>query len=240
MSEETPGGPGTATAEKFPGAAPKRRSRRVAVLAVVVLALIAAGAFSASYVLDARHYVSTDNAQIDGSRIEVKAPASGTLIDWQATQGADLQGGEVVGRIRVDGGFVQPQQTIKAPSSGTVAVDDGVEGAYVTAGTQLAIAYDFSQVYVTARVDETDVDDVRPGQRAEFTVDAFPGTDFTGSVQEIQGGAAGQFSLFPQSNSSGNFQKVTQVIPVKISIDDTHGFKLVPGMNVVVKIRKDG
>ena len=240
MSEGSPEAPGTATADKAPGTAPRRRSRRVAVLAVVVLALIAAGAFSASYVLDARHYVSTDNAQVDGSRIEVKAPSSGTLIDWRATQGAGLEGGQVVGRIRVDGGFVQPQQTIKAPSSGTVAVDDGVEGAYVTAGTQLAIAYDFAQVYVTARVDETDVDDVRPGQRVEFTVDAFPGTDFTGSVQEIQGGAAGQFSLFPQSNSSGNFQKVTQVIPVKISLDDTQGFKLVPGMNVVVKIRKDG
>jgi multidrug resistance efflux pump len=239
MSEGSPGAPGTATAGQASGAAPRRRSRRVAVLAVVVLALIAAGAFSASYVLDARHYVSTDNAQIDGSRIEVKAPSSGTLIDWRATQGAALQGGQVIGRIRVDGGFVQPQQTIKAPADGTVAVDDGVEGAYVTAGTQLAIAYDFAHVYVTARVDETDVDDVRAGQRAEFTVDAFPGTGFTGTVQEIQGGAAGQFSLFPQSNSSGNFQKVTQVIPVKISIDDTHGLKLVPGMNVVVKIRKD-
>jgi multidrug resistance efflux pump len=239
MSEGSSGRPAAATAGQASGPAPRRRSRRVAVLAVVVLALIAAGAFSASYVLDARHYVSTDNAQVDGSRIEVKAPSSGTLIDWRATQGADLEGGQVVGRIRVDGGFVQPQQTIKAPADGTVAVDDGVEGAYVTAGTQLAIAYDFAQVYVTARVDETDVDDVRPGQRAEFTVDAFPGTDFTGVVREIQGGAAGQFSLFPQSNSSGNFQKVTQVIPVKISIDDPHGLKLVPGMNVVVKIRKD-
>jgi multidrug resistance efflux pump len=121
-----------------------------------------------------------------------------------------------------------------------VAVDNGVEGVYVTAGTQLAIAYDFAKVYVTARVDETDVDAVRPGQHVDFTVDAFPGTDFTGVVREVQGGAAGVFSLFPQSNSSGNFQKVTQVIPVKISIDDLHGLTLVPGMNVVVKIRKDG
>ena len=61
----------------------------------------------------------------------------------------------------------------------------------------------------------------------------------TGSVREIQGGAAGVFSLFPQANSSGNFQKVTQVIPVKISIDDLHGLNLVPGMNVTVKIHKN-
>ncbi len=52
------------------------------------------------------------------------------------------------------------------------------------------------------------------------------------------GGAAGVFSLFPQSNSSGTFQKVTQVIPVKVSIDDLQGLNLVPGMNVTVKIHK--
>jgi multidrug resistance efflux pump len=217
-----------------------KRSTRVGVLIIVVLALIAAGGFTASYVLDARHYVSTDNAQIDGNKIAVNAPASGTLIDWRATQGAELHTDQVVGRIKVNGGFVQPQQSIKSPGDATVAVDNGVEGAFVTAGTQLAVGYDFSKVYVTARVDETDVDSVRPGQRVEFTVDAFPDTDFTGVVREIQGGAAGVFSLFPQSNSSGNFQKVTQVIPVKISIDDLHGLNLVPGMNVVAKIRKDG
>ena len=217
-----------------------KRSTRIGVLVIVVLALIAAGAFTASYVLDARHYVSTDNAQIDGDKIAVNAPASGTLIDWRATQGAELHTDQVVGRIKVNGGFVQPQQSIKSPGDATVAVDNGVEGAFVTAGTQLAVGYDCSKVYVTARVDETDVDAVRPGQRVEITVDAFPDTDFTGVVREIQGGAAGVFSLFPQSNSSGNFQKVTQVIPVKIAIDDLHGLNLVPGMNVVVKIRKDG
>ena len=227
-----------------PPAAPEKRrlkrSTRVGVLVIVVLALIAAGGFTASYVLDARHYVSTDNAQIDGDKIAVNAPTSGTLIDWRATQGAALRRNQPVGRIKVNGGFVQPQQSIKAPADGTVAVDNGVPGAFVTAGTQLAVAYDFSKVFVTARVDETDIDAVRPGQRVEMTVDAFPDSDFTGVVREIQGGAAGVFSLFPQSNSSGNFQKVTQVIPVKISIDDRQGLNLVPGMNVTVKIRKDG
>jgi multidrug resistance efflux pump len=231
--------PREAPPEGAPGKRKLKRSTRVGVLVIVVLALIAAGAFTASYVLDARHYVSTDNAQVDGDKIAVNAPASGTLIDWRATQGAELHADQVVGRIKVNGGFVQPQQSIRAPADGTVAVDNGVEGAFVTAGTQLAIAYDFSKVFVTARVDETDIDAVRPGQRVNFTVDAFPGTNFTGVVREIQGGAAGVFSLFPQSNSSGNFQKVTQVIPVKISIDDLHGLQLVPGMNVVVKIRKD-
>ena len=103
----------------------------------------------------------------------------------------------------------------------------------------MAIAYDLSKVYVTARVDETDIDDVRPGQTVDIDVDAFSAAELTGSVREIQGGAAGEFSPFPRSNTGGNYQKVTQVIPVKIALDDTQGLALVPGMNVTVKIHKD-
>jgi len=235
-----PGGNGVAGggAPAKPGRRGLKRSTRVALLVILVVALLAGGVFAASYFLDARNYVSTDNAQVDGDKIAVNAPASGTLIDWRATQGAELTADQVVGRIKVNGGFVQPQQSIRAPADGTVAVDNGVEGAFVTAGTQLALAYDFSKVYVTARVDETDIDAVHTGQRVSFTVDAYPDAEFTGTVREIQGGAAGVFSLFPQSNSSGTFQKVTQVIPVKVSIDDLQGLNLVPGMNVTVKIDK--
>jgi hypothetical protein len=95
-----------------------KRSTRVGVLIIVVLALIAAGAFTASYVLDARHYVSTDNAQVDGDKISVNAPASGTVIDWRGTLGSQLVENEVVGRIKITGGFVQPQQSIRAPADG--------------------------------------------------------------------------------------------------------------------------
>ncbi|MDT0350419.1 efflux RND transporter periplasmic adaptor subunit [Pseudonocardia charpentierae] len=233
------GSDGAAAPDKPAGRRGLKRSTRVALLIILVIALLAGGVFAASYFLDARNYVTTDNAQVDGDKIAVNAPSSGTLIDWRANQGAELTADQVVGRIKVNGGFVQPQQSIRAPADATVAVDNGVEGAFVTAGTQLALAYDFSKVYVTARVDETDIDAVTIGQRVDFTVDAYPGNEFHGVVREIQGGAAGVFSLFPQSNSSGTFQKVTQVIPVKVSIDDLQGLNLVPGMNVTVKIHKN-
>jgi multidrug resistance efflux pump len=222
--------------------APKRkmkRSTRIGLSVVLVLALLATAGFIAYYILDTRNYITTDNAQIDGNQISVNAPSSGTLIDWRATQGAELRKDASVGRIEMQGGFVQPQMVIRAPADGVVVVDNGVEGAFVTAGTQLAIAYDGSAIYVTARVDETDINDVRPGQLVDIEVDAFPNAELTGRVLEVKGGAAGVFSLFPQANTSGNFQKVTQVIPVKVSIDDLEGLGLVPGMNVTVKIHRD-
>jgi multidrug resistance efflux pump len=91
---------------------------------------------------------------------------------------------------------------------------------------------------VTARVDETDVADVHVGALVDMDVDAFPGVPVQGVVEEVQGSSAGAFSLFPQNNSSGNFQKVTQVIPIKIALLNTDGARLAPGMNVTVHIHK--
>ncbi len=214
-----------------------KRSTRIGLIVIVVLAVIAAAAFAVSFFENASRLVSTDNAQVDGTQIPIVAPASGTLIDWTATAGAQLRRDQPVGRIQLQGAYAQPQLTIRAPATGTVATSETTEGAYVTAGTQLAVAYDPADIYITARVDETDLRAVRVGQPVQISVDAYPDTPLTGSVQQIQNGAAGVFSPFPQSNSGGNFQKVTQVIPVKVTIDDAKGLTLLPGMNVTANIR---
>jgi multidrug resistance efflux pump len=220
------------------GRPPMKRATRIRLLVILVVALVVALAFIGNYVLNTSNYVSTDNAQIDGNQISVNAPATGTLIQWRGQQGTDLTKNGAVGRIQMQGGYVQPQMVIRAPAAGVVAVDNGVEGTFVTAGTPLAVAYDETGVFVTARVDETDIDEVQTGRAVDIEVDAFPKAKLTGRVAEIKSGAAGVFSVFPQSNTSGNFQKVTQVIPVKISIDDLQDLDLVPGMNVTVKIHR--
>ena len=237
MSEQTTAPP--APPEPPAGRRGMKRSTRISLLVILIVAVLVGGAIGASYFINSRNYVSTDNAQIDGDKISINAPSSGTLIDWSATQGTEVKKNDIVGRIKIQGGFVQPQQSIRAPADADVVVDNGVEGAFVAAGTQLAVAYNFSKIFVTARVDETDIDSVRAGQKVDISVDAFPNADLTGTVSEIQGGAAGVFSLFPQANTSGNFQKVTQVIPVKIALASTDNLQLVPGMNVSVKIHKN-
>ena len=217
---------------------PLKRATKIRLLVILVLAVLAAAAFAVYYIFNASNYVTTDNAQIDGNQISINAPATGTLIDWRGQQGTSLHKNAPVGRIEIQGGFAQPQMVIRSPADGTVAVDNGVEGSFVTAGTQLAGAYDSAGVFVTARVKETDIDKVQVGRAVDISVDAFPGEHLTGRVAEVKTGAAGVFSLFPQSNTSGNFQKVTQVIPVKITIDDLKNLPLVPGMNVTVKIHR--
>ena len=127
------------------GRRPLKRSTRIALIVIVTIAVVAAVAFTVNYFVVSSRFVSTDNAQIDGTQIPIVAPASGTLVDWSATAGLGAAPGP--GRsaaCSMQGAFVQPQLTIRAPAAGTVAVDNTAEGAYVTAGTQLAVAYDMS------------------------------------------------------------------------------------------------
>src|SRR5581483_2097385 len=222
-----------------PAAQRRRWSRKALLIAATVVGalLLAVGG---AYLLYTSRYVSTDNAQVDGHQIQINAPTTGTLIGWQATEGTHLRDHQPVGRIEIQGSGAQPQQIIRAPGNGTVAQNNTYEGQWVSAGQNLATTYDRGGTYITARVDETDIDEVHPGALADIDVDAYPDTQVTGIVEEIQNSAATVFSLFPESNSSGNFQKVTQVIPVKIVFTNTGGVPLAPGMNVTVHIHKHG
>src|SRR5262249_2803787 len=159
----------------------------------------------------------------------ITAPASGTLAGWRATHGSALRKDQTIGSIQIQGGYGQSLKVIRAPAEGTVGLDNVVDGVFVTAGTQLAVAYDLSKIFVTARLDETTIRDVRHGQRVDIAVDAYSHITFTGYVWEIQGGAAGLFSRSSQDNTSGSFQKLTQWIPVKIAIADRGDLTLVPG-----------
>jgi len=214
-----------------------KRSTRRALTMIVIIAVLAALGGGGAYYMYSRNFVSTDNAQVDGDKVDINAPATGTLVDWQGTQGNSVTTDQVIGRVAV-GSSNGAQMTIKSPGNGTIAVNDAVEGQWVTAGTELATAYDFNKIYVTARVDETDIGGVHLGAPVDISVDAYSGTPITGVVTDIQGAAANEFSLFPESNSTGNFQKVTQVIGVRVSFTNTGGVPLVPGMNVTVHIHK--
>jgi multidrug resistance efflux pump len=126
--------------------------------AVVLLLVSSAGGIA--YFVNASQYVTTDNAQVDGDQIQITAPATGTVTDWKATQGAQVRHGQPVGRIQLQGSGARPQQIVRSPGDGTIAATHTVEGQWVTAGTNLATAYNGNGIYATARVDETDIQNV--------------------------------------------------------------------------------
>jgi ABC transporter DrrB family efflux protein len=212
------------------------RRRRLAI-PLVALALGAGIAVNAG--LDASRYVTTDNARIDGQQQQIVATSSGTLVEWRLGLGSTVRQDQAIGRLQLEDGVLRPRQVLRAPADGTVVVNNGVEGAFVTAGTQLAIVYELSDVYVTAHVDETDIGQVRNGQAVDVIVDSDPDRTLVGHVREIQVGTAATFATDPPDNSTGTYDRVTQVVPVRIAIADPQGLTLVPGLNVTVKIHKD-
>lgn len=225
-----------------PGKPAMPRASRVLFITVGVLSVLETAAFAGSYFLYSSHYVTTDNAQVDGDKIDIDAPVSGAVSDWAIQSGSVVEPNQVVGRIRMLGSGAQPERPVKVPgaSTGTVAVDDVVDGSYVTAGTELATAYDLAKIYVTARVEDYDIASVRPGALVDVRADAFPNAPITGVVAVVQNSAAGNFSIYPPAGIAdpSQPQRVDQYIPVKIELLSTGGARLAPGMDVTVHIHK--
>jgi len=114
-------------------------------------------------------------------------------------------------------------------------VEDIQVGSYVQAAAPLFALMSDKDVWVEANFKETDLAGIHPGQKAEFSIDAYPGETFTGRVESASPGTGSSFSLLPPENSSGNWVKVVQRLPVRLSIDRADK-PLAAGMSVVVTV----
>jgi membrane fusion protein, multidrug efflux system len=121
---------------------------------------------------------------------------------------------------------------ILAPASGEVN-KTVVVGMNVQNGQQLLTVVPLDQVWVTANFKETQLKQMRVGQRAKIHVDS-SGQSFNGHVDSIAGATGPLFSLLPPENATGNYVKIVQRIPVKIVLDpgENRDRRLRPGMNV--------
>ncbi len=124
--------------------------------------------------------------------------------------------------------------TITAPVSGTVGARTLRVGQYVQAGTQLMAVVPLRHVYVTANFKETQLTDVHDGQPVTIAIDTFPDATVHGTVNSIAPASGEEFALLPPDNATGNFTKIVQRVPVKITVnpDDPLIGLLRPGMSV--------
>ncbi|ROL69242.1 multidrug transporter EmrA [Pseudomonas chlororaphis] len=130
---------------------------------------------------------------------------------------------------------------ILAPRDGQLGQIGVRLGAYVNSGAQL-MALVPDQLWVIANMKETQMDQVRIGQPVSFTVDALNHRKFHGRVQRISPATGSEFSLLQADNATGNFVKIAQRVPVRISVDpdQDESQRLRPGMSVVVSIDTAG
>lgn len=131
--------------------------------------------------------------------------------------------------------------TILAPFDGVVGERQVQPGNYVNIGSSLIDIVPLPDVYVIANYKETQLTRVEPGQPVDLTVDSFPHQILHGRVQRVSPASGSQFALLPPDNSTGNFTKVVQRIPVRIELEPGQQLieRLLPGMSVTTRIHTD-
>jgi membrane fusion protein (multidrug efflux system) len=197
--------------------------------------------------------VNLDRATDDFNRAEVQF--KGAIITKeqyvharQALEAARAEYAIAVSRIGVAKaqlGLVETQlqnTVMTAPFDGVVAKRWLIEGDVVQPGQPILTIYYLEKIWVTANLEETKLGKVKLQDDVEISVDTYPGRVFSGKVVLIGGYAASQFSLIPPNNASGNFTKITQRVPLRISLEGltpeiSKNLPLRPGMSAEIKIR---
>jgi membrane fusion protein (multidrug efflux system) len=124
-----------------------------------------------------------------------------------------------------------------APVNGIVSNRTVEVGQNVAPGQELMKVINLDDVWITANFKETQLREMKAGQRVTVEVDA-NGVKYNGKLDSIAGASGARFSLLPPENATGNYVKVVQRIPVKIVLDpgSNKDHRLVPGMSVTPKV----
>lgn len=186
-----------------------------------------------------KHYVDTEDAKLDGTIVKVSPQISGRISEMNVAEGDQVKEGAIIARqvdFTLTPGANLDLAVIKSPISGTVIKKIGNVGEVGVPGSALVMVADLNSLYITANIEETKLYKVKPGQSVSFTIDSIPGIKFTGQVVSLGEATNSTFSLLPSQNTGGNFTKVVQRVPVKISIKNYQGQRLLPGMNAIVRI----
>jgi membrane fusion protein, multidrug efflux system len=212
-------------------------------------AVRAASAFDRSETLSKSDYASKatfDQARADRDRsIAAVQSAQAAIASAQAglsvlkaqkkeAEGARVELQTALEKAERDLSFT----AIRAPFDGVVANKAVQPGQYVQPGTRMLAVVPLDTAYVEANYKETQLGDIKPGQKVDITVDAYAKRSIEGAVESIAPGSGAEFSLLPPENATGNFTKIVQRLPVRIKIpaDVAREGLLRPGMSVVASV----
>ncbi|GIP29752.1 putative efflux system component YhbJ [Paenibacillus sp. J23TS9] len=195
---------------------------------LVICFFIAAGAY---FYYENSNFIKTEDAVVQADMMPLVSPVQGVLTSWNIQDGTDVSDKNIVGGVS-DGTKVVP---VSSRMNGKIIKNDARVNQLVQAGQVLAQEADMDHMYVVANIKETQLKDIKVGQSVDILVDGDSGTKFEGVVKEIGYATNSVFSVLPQQSSTGSYTKVTQKIPVKISINQV-STKVLPGMNAEVKI----
>jgi membrane fusion protein (multidrug efflux system) len=130
--------------------------------------------------------------------------------------------------------------TLVAPANGVVSRKNVQPGQVVGPGQQLIGLVSSGKTWIIANFKETQLEDMKVGQKAKLEVDAYPNEEFEGHIESLSAATGARFALLPPDNASGNFVKVTQRVPVKIVLDKEdaeHPLRAGMSVNAIVAVK---
>lgn len=209
----------------------------------LVLLLIVAFIVAIVWWWNYRKYISTVDANLDSYRVNVAAQSMAPLQAVYKQEGDSVNKGDLLALLD---SAATKEYRIVSPVDGVIAKQWVVPGDLLEPGENIFTLNRGKDLWVTVYLQETKFSKIRLGQEALFTLDAYPDLTFYGKIFYIGSNTASEFSLIPPSNASGNYTKVAQRIPLKISIDRVEGdakkkagMRLLSGMSANVKIIKE-
>ena len=213
-----------------------RDKRRVLIIGILALIVIAVGGIAGYYWYENTYYVSTDDASVSSDLVSVIPKISGQILELNVNQGDIIKKNQILARLEMNNlpDTSVEQSLIRSPINGVVVAKRGTLGEMAMTGQTMFTLADPANFYVTANVEETKVEKIKVGQPVDISIDQFGSQKFSGNVKSIGEAANSALSIFSAS-SSGTFTKVVQRIPVKIQLDKSDN-KILPGTNAVVKI----
>lgn len=127
--------------------------------------------------------------------------------------------------------------TVKAPIDGILSQVENIQkGDYLTTGTPVFSLISTHDIWVGANFKETQLNRMKPGQKAFIHIDAYPNQDFIGHVASQSPGTGSIFSLLPPENATGNWVKIVQRVPVRIAIDNRDNLAIPSGLSATVTV----
>ncbi len=149
--------------------------RRMVIINIITLIVLVGGGIGGYYYYNqAENYLKTDNAKIDGKVIPIASPVAGKLTDWKAEVGKNYNENDKLGAVTVAAANGEQTVDVTIPQNATVVQSNATTNAFVGAGSPIAYAFDMNNLWVTANIEETDVDDVQKRSRRRCVCRCIP------------------------------------------------------------------
>jgi membrane fusion protein, multidrug efflux system len=180
---------------------------------------------------DARSKVATAQAEATKARAALATGAAAPGINPAVKAGQAQRDAALLNLSRTE---------VRAPVAGVVSQADRLQvGQMMVQGLPGVTIVASNKSWIEANFKETDLAHMRVGQPAEITFDAYPDMKIRGKVSSIGAGTGSEFSVLPAQNANGNWVKVTQRVPVRISITDKPKRNMIAGLSAHVRIDTD-